>query len=56
MVTRWIRYGKLRGTRTENRKDGYLIEEDDLYEFNDRRNPGNYEGKHAAGVLFIFGT
>ncbi|MGM0805995.1 MAG: hypothetical protein ACQET8_14710 [Bacillota bacterium] len=40
MVTRWIREGKLRGTRTENRKDGYLIEEDDLYEFIEERNPG----------------
>jgi hypothetical protein len=40
MVVRWIREDKLRGTRTENRKDGYLIEEDHLYEFITERAPG----------------
>jgi hypothetical protein len=40
MVARWIREGKLLGSRTENRKDGYLIDEDDLYRFIEERKPG----------------
>jgi hypothetical protein len=40
MVVRWIREGKLVGTRSENRKEGYLIDEDDLYEFITDRAPG----------------
>jgi hypothetical protein len=40
MVVRWIRENKLPGIRTENRKVGYLVLEDDLYEFITEKNPG----------------
>jgi hypothetical protein len=40
MVTRWIRKGKLRGYRSENRKEGYKIPEEELYRFIDDKRPG----------------
>lgn len=40
MVTRWIRDGKLYGIRGENRKEGYKVAEDDLYEFIEEQRPG----------------
>lgn len=40
MVTRWIRNGELVGSRSNNRKEGYLIDEEDLLEFIEERNPG----------------
>lgn len=43
MVSRWIRGGKLQAYRSENRKDGWKIYEDDLYEFIDEKNPGIVE-------------
>ncbi|RFU71448.1 hypothetical protein D0469_01715 [Peribacillus saganii] len=39
-VTRWIREGKIIAERTENRKDGWRIDEDDLYEFITDVHPG----------------
>jgi hypothetical protein len=40
MVTRWIRQGKLNGVRSANRKDGYLVSEEDLFEFIEEQCPG----------------
>lgn len=40
MVTRWIREGKLRGIRGENRKEGYMVDEDELFEFIEEQRPG----------------
>ncbi|MGO4887298.1 hypothetical protein ACJ2A9_06050 [Anaerobacillus sp. MEB173] len=40
MVTRWIRQGKMRGERSENRKEGYRIYHDDLFEFIEEERPG----------------
>lgn len=39
-VTRWIRDGRLPGSRTTNRKIGWKIREDDLYEFINYLRPG----------------
>lgn len=39
IVRRWIREGKLKATRTENRKNGYCIFADDLTEFISKRKP-----------------
>ncbi|MBS4171812.1 helix-turn-helix domain-containing protein [Bacillus sp. FJAT-49736] len=40
MVTRWIREGKIRAVRTDNRKDGYRVAEDDLFDFIEEQRPG----------------
>ncbi|NCT39588.1 hypothetical protein GTW56_27660 [Bacillus sp. EB93] len=40
MVTRWIREGKILAERTENRKEGWRIEEGDLMDFITDYNPG----------------
>lgn len=40
MVTQWLREGKIKAERTLNRKDGYLICEEDLYEFIEEKRPG----------------
>lgn len=40
MVTRWIRQGKIRGERSENRRDGYSISHVDLFEFIEEERPG----------------
>lgn len=40
MVTRWIRQGKIRGERSDNRKEGYRIHHDDLFEFIEEERPG----------------
>lgn len=40
MVTRWIREGKIPAERTENRKEGWRIEEGDLFDFITNYNPG----------------
>ncbi|MCM3167923.1 hypothetical protein [Peribacillus frigoritolerans] len=40
MVTRWIREGKILAERTENRKEGWKIEEGDLFDFITAYNPG----------------
>jgi hypothetical protein len=40
MVTRWIREGKIRAERSENRKEGWRIHHDDLFEFIDEQRPG----------------
>jgi len=43
MVSRWIREGKLQAYRSENRKEGWKIYEDDLYEFISEKNLGIVE-------------
>jgi hypothetical protein len=40
MVTRWIREGKIQGIRSEYRKDGYRVSEEELFEFIDEQRPG----------------
>lgn len=40
MVTRWIREGKIQGIRSENRKEGYRVTEDDLFDFIEELRPG----------------
>lgn len=40
MVVRWIREGKIVGERTENRKEGYRISEENLSEFIENMRPG----------------
>jgi hypothetical protein len=40
MVARWLREGRIKGFRTENRKEGWTIYEEDLYDFIDRERPG----------------
>lgn len=40
VVSRWIREGKISGTRSENRKDGYRVLEEDLYDFIEEQRPG----------------
>jgi hypothetical protein len=40
MVTRWIRQGKLNGVISANRKDGYLVSEEDLCAFIEELSPG----------------
>ncbi|PLS17623.1 DNA-binding protein [Bacillus sp. M6-12] len=40
MVTRWIREGKIRAERSENRKDGWRIHHEDLFEFIEEQRPG----------------
>lgn len=40
MVTRWIRSGKIYGIRSENKKEGYRIYEDDLFDFIEEQRPG----------------
>jgi hypothetical protein len=40
MVGRWLRAGKIHGERTANRKEGWRISENDLYEFIDEMKPG----------------
>ncbi|HDR4562014.1 hypothetical protein FO499_12880 [Bacillus anthracis] len=40
MVVRWIREGKIVGERTENRKEGYRISEENLNEFIESMRPG----------------
>jgi archaellum component FlaC len=40
MVTRWIREGKIRAERSENRKEGWRIHHDDLFEFIEEQRPG----------------
>lgn len=36
MVTKWIREGKIIAYRTENRKNGWIIEEENLNKFIDQ--------------------
>ncbi|WP_345243222.1 hypothetical protein [Pontibacillus salipaludis] len=43
MVSRWIREEKLPADRSDNRKIGWQILEDDLYDFISERNPGIVE-------------
>ncbi|MFF2587617.1 hypothetical protein ACFVSS_06935 [Peribacillus butanolivorans] len=40
MVTRWIREGKINGIRSENKKEGYRIYEEDLFDFIEEQRPG----------------
>ena len=40
MVARWIREGKIHGIRSENRKEGYRVSEDELFEFIEEQRPG----------------
>lgn len=40
MVTRWIREGKIQGIRSENRKEGYRVSEEDLFDYIDELRPG----------------
>jgi hypothetical protein len=40
MVARWLREGRIKGFRTDNRKEGWTIFEEDLYDFIDRERPG----------------
>ena len=40
MVSRWIRDGKIHGVRSENRKEGYRVSEEDLFEFIEEQRPG----------------
>jgi hypothetical protein len=40
MVSRWIREGRIKGKRSENRKEGYSILEDDLFDFIEEIRPG----------------
>ncbi|MFZ3579411.1 hypothetical protein [Virgibacillus sp. DJP39] len=40
MVSRWIRHGKLNATRSDYRKDGYRVSEEDLFEFIEEQRPG----------------
>jgi hypothetical protein len=39
MVTRWIREGKIRAERSANRKEGWRIHHDDLFEFIEEHRP-----------------
>jgi archaellum component FlaC len=40
MVTRWIREGKIKAERSANRKEGWRIHHDDLFEFIEEHRPG----------------
>lgn len=40
MVARWIREGKIQGIRSDNRKEGYRVSEDELFEFIEEQRPG----------------
>ncbi|MDV7763998.1 MULTISPECIES: DNA-binding protein [Peribacillus] len=40
MVTRWIRDGKIRAERSDNRKEGWKIHHVDLFDFIDEQRPG----------------
>ncbi|MGG0657250.1 hypothetical protein [Rummeliibacillus pycnus] len=40
MVTRWIREGKIQGIRSENRREGYRVSEDDLLDYIEELRPG----------------
>lgn len=40
MVTRWIREGKIKAERSANRKEGWRIRHDDLFEFIEEHRPG----------------
>ncbi|MBY6270826.1 MAG: DNA-binding protein [Bacillaceae bacterium] len=40
MVTRWIREGKIKAERSANRKEGWRIHHDDLFEFIEEQRPG----------------
>ncbi|OCA91303.1 hypothetical protein A8F94_05435 [Bacillus sp. FJAT-27225] len=40
MVTKWIRQGKIKGTRSENRKEGYMVSGKDLLDFIEEQRPG----------------
>ncbi|TYS87717.1 helix-turn-helix domain-containing protein [Rossellomorea aquimaris] len=40
MITRWIREGKIPAVRGENRKEGYKILDEDLFEFIEEQRPG----------------
>ncbi|MED4876626.1 DNA-binding protein [Anoxybacillus geothermalis] len=40
MVTRWIREGKIKAERSANRKEGWRIYHDDLFEFIEEQRPG----------------
>ncbi|MBB6451770.1 putative site-specific integrase-resolvase [Salirhabdus euzebyi] len=40
MVTRWIRQGRIKAIRSENRKEGYLINHEDLFDYIDEIRPG----------------
>lgn len=40
MVARWIREGKIQGIRSENRKEGYRVSEEDLFDFIEEQCPG----------------
>ncbi|USK75895.1 helix-turn-helix domain-containing protein [Peribacillus frigoritolerans] len=40
MVTRWIREGKINGVRSKNKKEGYRILEEDLFDFIEEQRPG----------------
>ncbi|OEF99159.1 hypothetical protein BHF71_10010 [Vulcanibacillus modesticaldus] len=40
MVTRWIRQNKIKAIRTDNRKQGWEIDEEDLYAFIETLRPG----------------
>lgn len=48
MVTRWIRQGKLYAVRSANRKDVYLVSEEDLFDFIEELRPG------LPQVLYIY--
>ncbi|GMO01105.1 helix-turn-helix domain-containing protein [Parageobacillus thermoglucosidasius] len=39
MVTRWIREGKIKAERSANRKEGWRIHHDDLFEFIEEQRP-----------------
>lgn len=47
MVTRWIREGKIKAVRSENRKEGWQIHRDDLFEFIEEKRPGLPEVKEV---------
>lgn len=40
MVARWIREGKIQGIRSDNRKEGYRVLEEELFEFIEEQKPG----------------
>ncbi|MEH7418981.1 hypothetical protein V7266_27510 [Neobacillus drentensis] len=40
MVTRWIREGKIQGIRSENRKEGYRVSEEELFDYIEELRPG----------------
>ncbi|QSB48712.1 helix-turn-helix domain-containing protein [Parageobacillus toebii] len=40
MVTRWIREGKIKAERSANRKEGWRIHHDDLFQFIEEHRPG----------------